>query len=218
MARPAGKKSDRRTIRIVFRVTPEEAETVKDYALFDRQSFADYGRAMLIAGPMPKISKPYLSQAQESALDRIAVNLAQLIRHIQTEEEHKVILALSKRLNQIIDTKSEPYVSRHFVEDQQHLSRLLFIRVTDDQREVIEARAKEAGLLISEFARKMLLEGRVPVKRYLEIEPALMDSLSQLGRELNALTKQANIQETVPVGVLAVIGEIHHVLDQGFEV
>lgn len=217
MARPAIKKSDRRTVKIGFRVTSEEEEKIKDYALFDRKSFADYGRAMLVAGPMPRIQHPYLSQEQDSSLDRISVNLGQLLRHTQTEEERKAILTLSERLNQIIDAKSEPYIPKVFVDRKKSETRFLFLRVTQDQREVIEARAKDAGLQLSEFSRKMLLEGWVPVGRYLEIEPALIDALNNLGKELNSMAKQANIQQVISLRVLAVIVEIHQILDLGFK-
>lgn len=66
------------------------------------------------------------------------------------------------------------------------------VRLTPDEEKIIEVKAKESGLTISEYIRKTATGAKVKKRPNLETEKILYQ-LAKIGANLNQLTRQANI-------------------------
>ena len=67
----------------------------------------------------------------------------------------------------------------------------LYIRVTDHDKKTIEARAATTGLTVSEYLRRMALNGQIELHES-KADFALVRALDRIGVNLNQITKKLN--------------------------
>lgn len=214
MVRPCIDTADKRKLCLCVRVSPEDANAIRERAMQAGMVFSDYARAMLILGSV-KVTKTKIPEEKfTDALNRIVVNLEQLRQHIATPELQQAIISLYTRLCAIADLGEQSYVKQTVDEMTPKLDKRLFFRVTEDQRDVIEARASQAGVNLSTFFRQMLLDGCINIELRIGPKPELLEHINQLGKLLNSSTKQANITGHVPQEVCLITDYISEALEQ----
>lgn len=74
---------------------------------------------------------------------------------------------------------------------------LLRVRLSEDERRTIRARAEECGKPTSTFVRELAL-GSVPRARSGRLEEKLVYHLGRIGNNLNQLTRRANATGRLP--------------------
>ncbi|BBL77556.1 plasmid mobilization protein [Methylomagnum ishizawai] len=90
-------------------------------------------------------------------------------------------------------------------------ARLPETRVTPEELGIIKAKAEKAGLSVSEYQRRALINGRVIVRES-RADPDLIRNLAAIGNNLNQLVRKTHIHEETDTqkmrDILAVIEEL----------
>jgi hypothetical protein len=76
----------------------------------------------------------------------------------------------------------------------------------------VEQAAQEAGLTPSEYARDLVLTGRVVVQRNRTLDHAVFDELRRIGVNLNQLTRLAHQRGEFPAGLEEVFATLDRLL------
>jgi len=93
-------------------------------------------------------------------------------------------------------------------------SKMIIVRVNDDEQASIRANAKSAGLRLSEFVRRALLDGRVIVRVPTAFGMSVAFQLRKIGINLNQSMSIAHANGEVPEGLAAVIKQIEKILNR----
>jgi Mobilization protein NikA len=96
-------------------------------------------------------------------------------------------------------------------------SETLAIRLTPAERIGAEQAALKAGLTASEYARTLVLAGRVVVRQNRTLGHAVFDELRRIGVNLNQLTRLAHQRQLFPAGLEEVFAAIERILAREFE-
>lgn len=94
--------------------------------------------------------------------------------------------------------------------------RLPHIRCTETEAAVIKAQAAQAGLTVSEYARRILTEGQVIVQQS-RYDFQTVNQLRRIGVNLNQIAKIANSTGEAPPALLTVCNKLDAVLDDILE-
>ncbi len=94
--------------------------------------------------------------------------------------------------------------------------RLPHVRCTESEHAAITARAAQTGLSVSEFVRRMALDGQVVVEES-QYDFHTVDQLRRIGINLNQLTKVANSTGEVSPALDTVCGKLETILDHFIE-
>lgn len=94
--------------------------------------------------------------------------------------------------------------------------RLPHIRCTEFERKEIDERAKELGMSVSDYIRKMALTGSIIVQQT-SVDFELVNQLKRIGVNLNQIVHIANIRQQVPRRLVAIYDELEGVLDRVIE-
>lgn len=214
MARPCLEKSQRREIRLSFRVSPEDEIVMRLRAKQAGLSFPDYARSRLIAGAVEIAPTSVLPPVLTLALYRISVNFGQLLRNIDAEGVATSVEQMRERLRPLFWSGLNEQTRQTAADTDGEATRLIKIRLTADQRDVISARADQVAMSVSAFAREMLTEGRIRHAVYLASDPALATALNKLGRKINKKTEHANATGRIPSGIPECIEELDTLLQR----
>lgn len=90
----------------------------------------------------------------------------------------------------------------------------LIVRVNDEDRARIRACAQSAGLTVSEYVRRMAVNGQVVVRRDSAYGMSLAFQLRKVGINLNQLTRVANTSGELPEGLAGVCQQVETILDR----
>ena len=96
-------------------------------------------------------------------------------------------------------------------------SETLAIRLTQAERIGVEQAALKAGLTASDYARTLVLEGRVVVRQNRTLDHAVFDELRRIGVNLNQLTRLAHQRQEFPAGLEEVFAALERILAREFE-
>lgn len=69
----------------------------------------------------------------------------------------------------------------------------IYIRISSEDKKLIEKKAEETGLSVSQYFRKMALEGSI-----LKVEPEDKKTLTGIANNLNQIARIANTTGVVP--------------------
>src|SRR5579872_5573344 len=94
------------------------------------------------------------------------------------------------------------------------LTRRVIVRVSEEDHARIRANAKDAGLGVSEFVRRLALDGQVVVRQQSAYGMSLAFQLRRIGVNLNQLTRVANEDGEVPEELARVCGQVERILDR----
>lgn len=194
-----------------LRLSIDEATRVDAAVRAAGRTFAQHARHLLICGHRETRWHEALPFALRHALARIGVNLHQLRKlpadpalHAEIVRVHERLIA---RLNADLDilypeapqTPERPAVRA--------------VRLSAEQRTVIEDLAEASGLSLSAYARAMLLEGKVVVHRSREVKGPDSEMFREQGQALNRVTLAANSDERVPARAAGLVAAIDGLLD-----
>jgi predicted DNA-binding protein len=215
MPRPAISASERRDEHLRVRVSVEEAGLMDERARNAGLAFSDYARHVLVGGKTVTRLRERLPFDLRRELERIAINLRQL-RDIEgpaplSARVGRVHTRLATRLREELDA----FLSEAGLLPSPGgtLAVVRTVRLSADQREVIEALAARAGKERSAYAREMLSTGRVTVIRDREIASGGLEALKALGLKLNERTHLANIHKRLPDGLPSLLCRLEAQLD-----
>jgi hypothetical protein len=96
-------------------------------------------------------------------------------------------------------------------------SETLAIRLTSAERIRVEQAAFAAGLSASEYARSLVLAGRVVVRQNRALDHAAFDELRRIGVNLNQLTRLAHQRGQFPAGLADVFATLERILIRELE-
>ena len=89
------------------------------------------------------------------------------------------------------------------------------LRVTQEELATIKARAREAGLSVSEFQRRACLSGKVVVEEDRRVNVEAVRQLLAIGNNLNQLTKSGYIHQAIDRDSLRyVLGQVGSIVDE----
>ena len=91
-------------------------------------------------------------------------------------------------------------------------SETLAIRLTSAERIRVEQAAFAAGLNASEYARPLVLAGRVVVRQNRALDHAAFEELRRIGVNLNQLTRLAHQRGQFPEGLSDVFAALERIL------
>jgi hypothetical protein len=91
-------------------------------------------------------------------------------------------------------------------------SETLAIRLTSAERIRVEQAALAAGLTASDYARGLVLSGRVVVRQNRKLDHAAFDELRRIGVNLNQLTRLAHQRGRFPAGLSDVFATLERIL------
>jgi len=97
---------------------------------------------------------------------------------------------------------------------QARRTRRLIVRTSDEEHTLIGRRAAEAGLTRSEYARRMLIDGRVEVNRELGYARSLVHQLRRIGVNINQLMAIAHIDGVLPPDLIRLSAKLEVLLDR----
>jgi predicted DNA binding CopG/RHH family protein len=207
MARPAIPAPQRRDLRMRVRLSDSAEQTVRAQARAHGLSVADYMRDRLIRGRIETRTRRRYDLATRQALRRIAVNLRQLIDLDAGIAEQSGVTALHARLAAIL-TREQDFAAGLDEDGPATGGRVCAVRVSADQQTVIRALAAQCGLNVSDYARAMLIDGRVVCDQVEEIAPDNLAALNAAGEALNRFARHAHVRLPRPLGLAAAVHEI----------
>jgi len=79
----------------------------------------------------------------------------------------------------------------------------IILRVSPSDKRIIQDKAKEAGISVSEYARKVLLSGSI-----IKVDGEEKKTLNGIANNLNQLTRHANSTGIVPAEVSGTLKEL----------
>ena len=213
MARPKLQVQDRRSKKINFRVSVEEDRQIAERTRKARCGFSAFALEMLIYGPLKMRKENLLSYTVVHELMRINTNLKQLKQIPDSAEQNHAISRLHERIFRIISSVMDHTIMGGGYGSEPYRGKVLCVRVTESQKAIIEARAKQAGKFLSEYARKMLTKGRVITRQPYIQNFVEFPELKELGVLLNTKTRKANAIQEIPHGLSPILGRIDEILD-----
>lgn len=93
-------------------------------------------------------------------------------------------------------------------------TRRLIVRMTDEERARLRANAAKAGLRVSEYVRRMAIDGEVVVRRDSAYGMSMASQLRRIGVLLNQLTRLAHIEGELPPELAQLCGRVEGILDK----
>ncbi len=105
-------------------------------------------------------------------------------------------------------------MSRPLKTDASRLSNRLIVRLTDEDKARICANAQKAGLGISEYVRRVAIDGNVVVKQQSAYGMALASQLRHIGINLNQLTRDFHIHGEYPPELGGVCAKLEIIFDR----
>ena len=106
------------------------------------------------------------------------------------------------------------FMTRTFKEKAAYRTRRLIVRLNDEEQTRLRANAQKAGLRVSEYVRRMAVEGHVVVRQQSGYGMALASQLRRVGVNLNQLTRLANFNGEVPSELAQVCIQLQTILDR----
>ena len=101
---------------------------------------------------------------------------------------------------------------------RQKRDQFLRVRLTPDEQSAVVARAAQAGIAMSDYARDLLLRGRIEI---VSAPPALsieaITELNRIGVNLNQLTRIANATGEMPARLPSTLDRINALLDEAMD-
>ena len=94
--------------------------------------------------------------------------------------------------------------------------RLPHVRCTESEHDAIKARAAQTGLALSEFVRRMTLDGRITVQEN-QFDFHMVDQLRRIGINLNQIARVANSTGEVSPALETVCVKLETILDNFIE-
>lgn len=94
--------------------------------------------------------------------------------------------------------------------------RLPHVRCTQSEHDMIKAKAAQTGLALSEFVRRMTLDGQVTVQQS-PYDFHTVDQLRRIGINLNQIARVANSTGEVSPALETVCGKLETILDNFIE-
>jgi hypothetical protein len=93
-------------------------------------------------------------------------------------------------------------------------TRRLIVRVSDEEQTRIRDGARKAGLRVSEYVRRMAIDGEVVVRRDSAYGMSMASQLRRIGVNLNQLTRLAHIEGELPPELAQLCGRVEGILDK----
>lgn len=93
-------------------------------------------------------------------------------------------------------------------------SRRLIVRVSDADRAAICANAQKAGLRVSEYVRRMAVNGQIVMRQESAYGMSLAHQLRKIGVNVNQLMPIAHLNGEVPREILTLSTKIEALLDR----
>ena len=90
----------------------------------------------------------------------------------------------------------------------------LIVRLTDEERSAIRANAQKAGLGVSEYIRRVAVDGHAVRVRESAYGVALASQLRHVGINLNQLMPIAHVNGEIPPELASVCRKLEAVLDR----
>jgi hypothetical protein len=94
--------------------------------------------------------------------------------------------------------------------------RVVSFRMTEEEHARLEAKAREAGQPIGEYARQAAEGGRI-VARVSRVDFALTDQIRRLGVNLNQIAKHVNAGRSPPVYLERLCARVEAMLERLFD-
>ncbi len=93
-------------------------------------------------------------------------------------------------------------------------TRRLIVRTTDEDQVRISANAQNAGLRVSEYIRRVAVDGHIILRQQSGYGIALAVQLRRIGVNLNQLTRVANTEGELPEELARLLPKIETILDR----
>src|SRR5882724_7788316 len=93
-------------------------------------------------------------------------------------------------------------------------TRRLIVRLTDEDQAAIRANAQKAGFHVSEYVRRVAVNGHIVNVQHSGYIMALASQLRRVGINLNQLTHIANLARELPPELAAVRGKLETIVDR----
>jgi hypothetical protein len=205
----------RRDHSLRVRLQTDEDRALQDAARAAGRSVSAHARHVLICGLHETRWHEVLPFALRHALGRIGVNLHQLRRRPAAPALHAEIVRVHERLIARLNADLDRlYPQEPDAPDAPERPAVRAVRLSGEQRAVIEGLAAQAGLSLSAYARAMLLDGKVVTYKTREVENSVdPELLRDQGQALNRIARAANSDEAVPDRAAGVIAAIDVLLD-----
>jgi hypothetical protein len=218
MPRPAKAAPARRDIRLGIRVASDEGDAMDARARDAGMTFAEYARDRLLRGPVEPRRAQWLPRLLWNELRNIGVNLKQLLALPDAGGIHPRVRFLLSRIQDIVQAAMDQYSEVGGDIFDWERDRIRYVRLTQEQRALIDALAARTGKSLSDYAREMLVHGRVMAWQIDEQVFPRYGELCAAGQALNDKTHAANARKRTGAGAAAVIEEIAALVDQVAEV
>lgn len=88
-------------------------------------------------------------------------------------------------------------MARPTKDDTEKQNTVLRVRCTQDEKQQIQTYARQTGMSMSEYIRKMTLSGKIIIKQSL-VEFTYFDQLRKIGVNINQQTKALNATGRIP--------------------
>jgi predicted HicB family RNase H-like nuclease len=212
MPRPCKQAPERRAKKINVRVSREEDARIVARARAARQEIAAFTIHQLICGRIEQRQADVLPPALWNELRNISVNLKQLLALPDAARVHPAVSALRGRIQPVIEAEMNRLFEIDDL-DADERDRMRHVRVTVDQHEVIHGLARQADKSLSDYAREMLVHGRVLVWRKIVYLFPHYGELKALGRALNHKAHQGNAAVRTPAGLEPILSGMESLMD-----
>lgn len=98
-------------------------------------------------------------------------------------------------------------------ETDKRTERLPHVRCTKGEKATIASKAAQAGMSVSDYIRKMAIEGEVVVRES-QTDFALVDQLRRIGVNINQITQRLHQTEKLPPDLSNVWRRLNNLLDR----
>ena len=213
MPRPAQAAESRHNVRISIRVAAAEAAAMDARARDAGTTFANYARDRLIRGTVEQRRSRQIPRGLWNEVRNIGVNLKQLLALPDEAGIHPRVRPVLSRIQDIVELGIDQFAEVDGEMTDWDRGLIRYVRVSADQRAVIDALAARAGKSLSDYAREMLVQGRVIVWQIDAQVFRRLGALHAAGQRLNDKTHAANARGATGAGAAAVIDEIAALID-----
>jgi hypothetical protein len=203
------------SLTLTVRLDTDEDAALRENARQSRMAIPDYSRHVLICGTIVTRERARLPFALRRALERIGVNLRQLRELDGDELLRAYVWRVHGRVAGLLRVELDAFLAEKGMEDAPGRTRdvVRAVRLTADQREVVEALARRCGMTWSAYGREMLARGQVTVFADRETDFARIDELKALGLKINEATHTANIHKRLPDALPHLLARLEPLLD-----